>query len=285
MNTEINFAQIVREKVNATLNNQKNEMVGAFIEEIHPDINVKYNSVNVIVGKQGQGKTVIALQEIFKIGIMNTHHLLIYVTKDGNESDRSFLALKPLIEPYIPILTVSENDAQKTIENIIQKKNEYYKIKRNNLVDSLNDPDLKITPDETQDIFDKLYIDGFDYDYLHTIVLFDDISNSKLFSNESSYFSQLIRRCRHTNFSFFLLIQGWKGLKSHIKNEISTLFIFPCFNKQQLHYIYSQSATNLDFDEFYAEYYKIMQIKTKYPNSHPYLVIQVADGGETFAEL
>ena len=53
MNTEINFAQIVREKVNATLNNQKNEMVGAFIEEIHPDINVKYNSVNVIVGKQG----------------------------------------------------------------------------------------------------------------------------------------------------------------------------------------------------------------------------------------
>lgn len=285
MNTEINFAQIVREKVNATLNNQKNEMVGAFIEEIHPDINVKYNSVNVIVGKQGQGKTVIALQEIFKIGIMNTHHLLIYVTKDGNESDRSFLALKPLIEPYIPILTVSENDAQKTIENIIQKKNEYYKIKRNNLVDSLNDPDLKISPDETQDIFDKLYIDGFDYDYLHTIVLFDDISNSKLFSNESSYFSQLIRRCRHTNFSFFLLIQGWKGLKSHIKNEISTLFIFPCFNKQQLHYIYSQSATNLDFDEFYAEYYKIMQIKTKYPNSHPYLVIQVADGGETFAEL
>ena len=285
MNTEINLGQIVREKVNATLNNQKNEMVGAFIEEIHPDINVKYNSVNVIVGKQGQGKTVIALQEIFKIGIMNTHHLLIYVTKDGNESDRSFLALKPLIEPYIPILTVSENDAQKTIENIIQKKNEYYKIKRNNLVDSLNDPDLKISPDETQDIFDKLYIDGFDYDYLHTIVLFDDISNSKLFSNESSYFSQLIRRCRHTNFSFFLLIQGWKGLKSHIKNEISTLFIFPCFNKQQLHYIYSQSATNLDFDEFYAEYYKIMQIKTKYPNSHPYLVIQVADGGETFAEL
>ena len=231
------------------------------------------------------GKTVIALQEIIKIGLMNTHHLLIYVTKDGNESDRSFLALKPLIEPYIPILTVSENDAQKTIENIIQKKNEYYKIKRNNLVDSLNDPDLKISPDETQDIFDKLYIDGFDYDYLHTIVLFDDISNSKLFSNESSYFSQLIRRCRHTNFSFFLLIQGWKGLKAHIKNEISTLFIFPCFNKQQLHYIYSQSATNLDFDEFYAEYYKIMQIKTKYPNSHPYLVIQVADGGETFAEL
>ena len=282
---EIKIADTVRRQVNEILNNQKNDMVGAFIEDIHPDINVKYNSVNVIVGKQGQGKTVIALQEIIKIGLMDTHHLLIYVTKDGNESDRSFLALRSLIEPNLPILTVSENDAQKTIEKIIQRKNKYYMIKRNHLEDRLDDPNLKFSLDDVLDIFDKLYIDDFDKDYLHTIVLFDDISNSKLFANESSYFSQLIRRCRHINFSFFLLIQGWKGLKPHIKNEISTLFIFPCFNKQQLHYIYSQSATNLDFDEFFAEYYKIMQIKTKYPNSHPYLVIQVADGGDTFAVL
>lgn len=282
---EIKIADTVRRQVNEILNNQKNDMVGAFIEDIHPDINVKYNSVNVIVGKQGQGKTVIALQEIIKIGVMDTHHLLIYVTKDGNESDRSFLALRSLIEPNLPILTVSENDAQKTIEKIIQRKNKYYMIKRNHLEDRLNDPRLKLSLDDLQDIFDKLYIDDFDKDYLHTIVLFDDISNSKLFANESSYFSQLIRRCRHINFSFFLLIQGWKGLKPHIKNEISTLFIFPCFNKQQLHYIYSQSATNKDFDEFFAEYYKIMQIKTELPNSHPYLVIQVADGGDTFAVL
>ena len=282
---EIKIADTVRRQVNEILNNQKNDMVGAFIEDIHPDINVKYNSVNVIVGKQGQGKTVIALQEIIKIGLMDTHHLLIYVTKDGNESDRSFLALRSLIEPNLPILTVSENDAQKTIEKIIQRKNKYYMIKRNHLEDRLNDPRLKLSLDDLQDIFDKLYIDDFDKDYLHTIVLFDDISNSKLFANESSYFSQLIRRCRHINFSFFLLIQGWKGLKPHIKNEISTLFIFPCFNKQQLHYIYSQSATNKDFDEFFAEYYKIMQIKTELPNSHPYLVIQVADGGDTFAVL
>lgn len=281
----IRIAESVREKVSETLNNQKNDMVGAFIEEIHPDINVKYNSVNVIVGKQGQGKTVIALQEIIKIGLMSTHHLLVYVTKDGNESDRSFLALKHLIEINLPILTVSESDAQKTIENIIQKKNEYYKIKRNNLVNDLDNPDLKITPEETKEILNALYVDNFDFDFLHTIVLFDDISNSKLFANESSYFSQLIRRCRHTNFSFFLLIQGWKGLKPHIKNEISTLFIFPCFNKQQLHYIYSQSATNLDFDDFYSEYYKIMQIKNKLPSSHPYLVVQVVDGGETYPEL
>ncbi len=278
----IDISKLVREEVSKILSNQRNDMVGAFIEQIHPNINVRYNSVNVIVGKQGQGKTVIALSEIIKIGIMKTHHLLIYVTKDGCESDRSFLALKPLIENYLPIITVSEKDAKNTIENIILKKNDYYKIKRNHLEDKL--AEAKITQEDMDNMFSTLHIDSFDYNYLHTLVLFDDISNSKLFANEGSYFSQLIRRCRHTNMTYFLLIQGWKGLKPHIKNEISTLYIFPCFNKQQLRYIYSQSATNRNFDEFYSLYYSMMEYKNKNPQSHPYLVIQVVDGGETHIE-
>lgn len=85
--------------------------------------------------------------------------------------------------------------------------------------------------------------------------------------------------------TFFLLIQGWKGLKPHIKNEITTLFIFPCFNKQHLWYIYSKSASNLCFDDFYEKYENIMSLKNEYPDSHPYLVIQVIDGGETFIQL
>ena len=277
--------EIVKDKVNEVLTSRKNDMSGAFIEEIHPDINVRYNSVNVIVGKQGQGKTVIALEEIIKIALMRTHHLLIYVTKDGCESDRSFLALKSLIEPYLPILTIKEDDAQKVVEKILKTKNEYYAIKNNHLEDKLRDPQLNITQSEVNKMFDVLNIDGFDKKYLHTIVLFDDISNSKLFANETSYFSQLLRRCRHTNMTFFLLIQGWKGLKPHIKNEITTLFIFPCFNKQQLRYIYSQSASNLCFDEFYEKYSQIMQLKTVEPDAHPYMVIQVVDGGETSIQV
>ena len=201
------LTDIVRNKVSEVLTNKKKEMSGALIDKIHPDINVRYNSVNVIVGKQGQGKTVIALEEIIKISLLRTHHLLIYVTKDGSESDRSFLALKELIEPQLPIITVSETDAQKTIEKLIDRKNEYYKIKNNNLEDKLDDPELNITQSEIDDLFDDLHIDSFDSKYLHTLVLFDDISNSKLFANETSYFSQLLRRCRHTNITYFLLIQ------------------------------------------------------------------------------
>ena len=54
---------------------------GNLIQPIHPDVMIRYNSVNAIVGKQSTGKTVIALQEIIKLGILHTHHLLVYVTK------------------------------------------------------------------------------------------------------------------------------------------------------------------------------------------------------------
>lgn len=56
-------------------------MCGTFIDKMHLEINVRYNSVNAIVGKQGQRITVISLEEVIKISLMETHHLLVYVTK------------------------------------------------------------------------------------------------------------------------------------------------------------------------------------------------------------
>ena len=37
----------VRDKVHAALKQKSSELSGAQIEEIHPDINIRYNSVNV----------------------------------------------------------------------------------------------------------------------------------------------------------------------------------------------------------------------------------------------
>ena len=262
----------IKDRISESLNDNIDSLSGALIKNIHPDIHIKYNSVNVIVGKQSMGKTVVALEEIIKIGLLSTHHLLIYVTKNGDENDRSFQSLKHLLK--IPYIVVSESNAIECVETIISAKNLYYTIRREHLED-------KIIDEQKNEMFDELHIKNFDKEYLHTIVLFDDISNSKLFSSEESFFSQQIRRCRHTNISYFLLIQGWKGIKPHIKNEITTLFIFPCFNKQQLHYIYSQSASNLDFDEFYKKYQMMVSYKNNNPDKFPYMLVDVVDGGNT----
>ena len=266
------LSDIIKEQVHSTLKSKSKELSGAQINEIHPDVNIKYNSVNVIVGKQSMGKTVIAIEEIIKISLLNAYHLLIYVTKNGDENDKSFQSLKHLIK--IPYVVVSEKDSKDCIEELIAAKNLYYTVIREHLENQIIDEQLS-------DMFDVLHIKDFNKKYLHTIVLFDDISNSKLFSSEESYFSQQLRRCRHTNITYFLLIQGWKGLKPHIKNEITTLFIFPCFNKQQLHFIYSQSASNLEFDEFYDKYREMLEYKNINPDSHPYMIVQVTSGGDT----
>ena len=99
MNTSLE--NMVKTHVMNTLKTYTMNKNESLISEIHPEVNIRLNSVNVIVGKQSSGKTVIALKEIIKLGVLNTHHLFIYVTKDGQESDKTFLALKPLLMiPY-----------------------------------------------------------------------------------------------------------------------------------------------------------------------------------------
>ena len=262
----------VKSHVREVLEGMTGMMSESMIAPIHPDVNIYYNSVNVIVGKQSLGKTVIAIEEIIKISVLGTHHMLVYVTKTGDENDKSFKALKNSI--LMPIVTISEKQAQEFIEMLIAFKNLYYEIKEDHLED-------KIMDEQKEEMFKFLCIDDFSKNYLHTLVLFDDISNNKLFSDESGYFPQMIKKCRHTNISYFLLIQGWKGLKPFVKNEITTLFIFPCYNKQQLRYIYSQSGSNLDFDEFYKMYSEMTRRVNQVSNTHPYMVVQVRDGGVT----
>lgn len=275
----MNLAQIVKQQVNESLSNSLKSGNGNLINKLHENINTRLNSVNVIVGKQSSGKTVAALTEIIKISRLEKgsemFHLLIYVTKDGHENDVSFQSLNHLIT--IPHVTISEANAVEFMKTLIAAKNLYYQIRREHLEDRIDDG-------QKQDLFDELHIDDFSKEFLHTIVLFDDISNSKLFRDSGSYFSQLIRRCRHTNISYFLLIQGWKGLPTHVKNEITTLFIFPCFNNQQLSYIYGQSGSNLSRDEFLKLYGELCIYKQRNPNSHPFMVTQVTEGGDTHIE-
>ena len=263
----------IRRKIQAKLKSRTEAKNDTLISEIHPNIVTRYNSVNVIVGKQSMGKTVAALEEIIKIGKLGTHHLLIYVTKDGEENDKTWLTLKSLVE--LPTILVSEKDAQSCVDDVLAAKSLYYKIRRERLKNDI-DEELK------ENLFSILFVDSFEKEYLHTIVLFDDISNSKLFSSEESFFSQLLRRCRHTNMSYFLLVQGWKGLKPHIKNEITTLYLFPGFNKQQLRYIYSQSASSLDFDQFYDSYKELCLLKQENPDEHPVMIIHCSSGGDTY---
>lgn len=264
----------MRRNVSALINRtlQENADNNSLINELHPDIDIKLNSVNVIVGKQGSGKTVVAIEEIVKASVLKVHHLLIYVTKDGSESDKTWLTLRGLIR--IPCIVVAESEAEELVKALCSAKNLYNKVLRDGLVDRMDD-------EQRDGLMDFLCIDSFNRPTLHTIILFDDISNSILFKDSGSFFSQLLRRLRHVNISVFLIVQSWGSIRPHIKNEITTLFIFPSFNNRQVQYIYSQSASNLSSKEFYEMYAYANDLKNKDPSKHPYILVQVTDGGDT----
>ena len=147
---------MIRAQVRATLRANEPNTSGALIQSIHPDINIKYNSVNAIVGKQ-MGKTVIALEEIIKISMLGTHHLLVYVTKNGDENDASFQSLKKLIK--IPYVTISETSSKAFVDELIAAKNLYYLIRREHL-------EQQIVDEQKQDMFNVLHISDFSRDFL-----------------------------------------------------------------------------------------------------------------------
>ena len=66
----------IRDKINDTLNDNIEAIGGALLNDIHLEVSIKHNSVNVIVGKQSQGKKVIALEEIIKISLIGTHMII-----------------------------------------------------------------------------------------------------------------------------------------------------------------------------------------------------------------
>ena len=268
-----NSLAYINDMVNETLMKSLKNTNGNLINELHPDIDVRLNSCNLIVGKQGYGKTVLALTEIIKLSRITNDkecfHLLVYVTKNGDENDRSFQSLKHLIQ--IPIVTISESNIEDAIKTIVSAKSLYYRVKRDKLIDKIDDQ-------QRNDMLDVLCVHDINYEFLHTIILFDDISGSKLFRDQSSYFSQLIRKLRHVNMCVFMLIQNFSGLKPFVKNEITTMFIFGSFNKQQLNYIHTQSASNLSLHEFQDLYDELCRMN----NKHAYIVVQVTDGGNTY---
>lgn len=88
------------------------------------------------------------------------HHLFVYVTKNGDENDKSFHSLKHLIK--IPYVTVSEIDSE-----FIAAKNLYYLIRREHIKD-------KIMDEQLEDLFKTLNIKDFNKEFLHTLVLFVD---------------------------------------------------------------------------------------------------------------
>ena len=204
------------------------------------------NSISVAVGRQRSGKTRKILKEIIKIANLHTcTHMLVYINKTGQKTDKTFESMKGLIK--LPIVYCSQNDCEDTLVGILEAKQQYNSIKKQGIENDID-------PTYTDEIFEKLGINDFSRPYLHTLVLLDDIANSSMLTKSTSTMNNLMTQCAHINCSFFLAVQFWKGLPASLKSQATTIYLFGGFSKEQVRYILRQITLQNPFDVVFDEY-------------------------------
>ena len=150
----------VNDVVDNILNKELNkDTKNKLITYVDDDVNFKYNSFNICIGKQSTGKTTSVLKELIKLSLkdINTYHLIIYVS--NNNSDDTFNNLFKYIN--IPIVKTDYEQLDNQFMNLIKLKEEY-----NKMVDGEISKNKSILP--------YLYVNNFNLKRLHTFILMDD---------------------------------------------------------------------------------------------------------------
>ena len=233
----------INEYVNDLLDYELNkDTSNKLISYIDKDINFKYNSFNICIGKQGTGKTTSILKELIKLSMKNidSYHLIIYVS--NNSSDDTFNNLYKYIN--IPIVKTDYEHIDKQYEQLIKLKDIY-----NKMIDGEIEND--------KNILEALYINNFNLKRLHTLILMDDAAF--VLKNENSKWFKLLCKLCHLNTTIFMCIQIWKSINPSLITQITSIQLFPGYSMQQVNYIYNQICVDMKFDDFYDLYVKIHQ--------------------------
>ena len=233
----------INEYVNDLLDYELNkDTLNKLISYIDKDINFKYNSFNICIGKQGTGKTTSILKELIKLSMKNidSYHLIIYVS--NNSSDDTFNNLYKYIN--IPIVKTDYEHLDKQYEQLIKLKDIY-----NKMIDGEIEND--------KNILEALYINNFNLKRLHTLILMDDAAF--VLKNENSKWFKWLCQLRHLNTTIFMCIQIWKSINPSLITQITSIQLFPGYSRQQINYIDNQICVDMKFDDFYDLYVKIHQ--------------------------
>ena len=212
----LDLQDMINEDIQADLQDQPRHQL---IRPIHPDINFKYNSVNLLVGMRRSGKTYNVFREISKLKyIDHDYDLLLYVTSNG-DNDQTFRLWEHHIPTKIAICSYEES------EDII------HELKDVNSAFNANRSDAR-----------------------HVIIVYDDAMN--IFKIKGYEYKTLFANSQF-NATYFLCIQSFKGLPTEIKANLDSIWIFGSFNRQQFNYMFFYLAVPLDKEEVYRIYQSI----------------------------
>jgi hypothetical protein len=155
------------------------------ITPISPFTPIKYNSINVAVGRRGSGKTHSMLREIIRISnSCDRTHMLIYVVKNKDVVDPTFEKFKHLIK--IPIEYVTAENLDETLKTVITYKEMYEQTIEKHVIEK-----MMAIPEYMEAFQTILHVNDFHVAGLHTLIFIDDASHAKALTPHS-YVTSLV---------------------------------------------------------------------------------------------
>ena len=247
----MNLEYIVNQEIAQKLAENSDKLNQSRISIIHPEINLKYSSVNIFCGRQGKGKSLTIAKEIIKLSkVPSNVHLMIYVNKDGRVDD-TYEALKDLIT--IPIHYIKVDEIENYLKDLYFKKIIYDKIKQQNWEE-------RIDKEQKKEVLDFLYLKDFSLNSLQEIILFDDAAFSKVLTKNNSVVVGMAHEARHYKFIFCFCVQGVKDIPLPLKEQTTTFFLYSGFIRQKLPTIFNQCRIKcIDYQEFKEIYNQLKE--------------------------
>jgi hypothetical protein len=217
------ISYIVNRKIHRVLNGiDKEDQLQSII---HPELDFRRNSINLLISRRGVGKTFTVMKELIKLSELpecGGYNMFLYITDKSN--DNTVNELIKLIKLKTKIVHYS--DALEVLKDIMSAKSAYEQIISKNL-------EQKITDTSKEDILSTLCMDDF-LDYVpHTAILLDDAMNV-LKDPKYKLLRDLLFQNRQPKFTIFICVQDAFGIPPSIKRNIDTAFIFAGFTDKTM---------------------------------------------------
>lgn len=246
---------------------KKNEskILSESIRPIANGIYANYNSLNIIVGAQGKGKSHIVLRDIIQISrIPGAAHLIVYISKNGVINDSTFEAQRELIK--LPVKVISDSNAENYLKELDLWKELYDKYVNNN---------TRLDEEKINKMLSFLCISktsSRSAKPLNTIILCEDFIKSKLL--KSAYFTNYITQLRHKHSIVYVNVQFFKAIPTDYKNNCTSFFIFNGFSRQKMGYIYQQVVMPIEFEDLWRRYCCM--------KNHDFILVNTREGSIEF---
>ena len=185
---------------------------------VDPDVMFRYNSVNVVIGKRGSGKTYMIGREILKLALLPDHpYTQVYYVTD-KERDDTFEFIQKVCPKEFQICWIKTDNAVKLIETMAKAK---AKLMNKEWCEQHKDDEIA---------FREALNVSMDQELPHTLIVFDDCIG--LFKKDSTLSKKLFEN-RQSRITYILALQDVSGISPSMKANVDSLVLFGEFPKHK----------------------------------------------------